>query len=120
MSSELDIEILSTRHVSNPEALEILKKYYEELFKREGSVSPIVSKTLEYLEKFSKIDAEKARELIKSLEEHGLKEETRVNIANICPDTVDELRSILMIESKEKTFDPEIIETILEVVKQFC
>ncbi len=120
MSTELDIEVISQRHVSNPEARVIVERYYKDIEEKEGTISHLVAKTLEYLEKFSKITMEDAEKLYRELEEYGLKEETRINIINICPETSDELRTILVIEGKEKAYDPEVLEKILETINKYC
>jgi DNA-directed RNA polymerase subunit F len=118
LAEELDVKILEEEKLSNPEAYELLKKTVDKILEKEASVPPFLSKTLEYLKKFSKIDAETARALKKRLEEYSLKEETIVMIVNICPQTLDELRPLLELE--EKFVETETAKKILEEVRKYC
>ncbi|MET1159376.1 MAG: DNA-directed RNA polymerase subunit F [Thermoprotei archaeon] len=118
MAIEVEINILEEKHLSNPEALELLKKVAEKIREKEGTIPPLLAKTLEYLQKTSKISPEKARELREKLEEKGLKQESIVMIVNICPNTLGELRTLLELE--EKSFGEEELKEILETVKNYC
>ncbi len=118
MAEELDVEIVEEKMVSNAEAYKLLKKVVDKIMEREGSVPILLSKTLEYLSKFSKIDPDSAQGLRKILEKYGLKQETIIMIMNICPKTIDELRTLLDFE--EKVMETETIEEIIESIKPYC
>ncbi len=118
MAEELDVEILEEKYLSNPEAYELLKKIIDKIMEKEASVPRLLSKTLEYLKKFSKMDPESAKALRKTLKKYGFKEETIVMIINICPTTVDELRPLLELE--EKIIETETAEEIVETLRKYC
>ncbi|MHA1722723.1 MAG: RNA polymerase Rpb4 family protein [Candidatus Baldrarchaeia archaeon] len=74
--------------------------------------------TLDYASKFSKLSVEEARRLVNELiSEFGLKMETAVQITNILPDTVHELRVLLTTESK--TFTSDELKRMMEVIKKY-
>jgi len=118
LSEEPDFEILETRLLSNPEAYGLLKKAVDKILEKEPSVIHLVQKTLDYLKKFSKMDPESATAVRGLLEKYGLKEETIVMIINICPKTVDELRSLLELE--ERFIETETAEEIVGTLKNYC
>ncbi len=76
MAEELDLEIVEERYLTNAEAYEMLKKAIDRIMKKEGSIPHFLSKTLEYLKKFSKVEPESAKALRQVLEKYGLREET--------------------------------------------
>ncbi|MEM4816150.1 MAG: DNA-directed RNA polymerase subunit F, partial [Desulfurococcaceae archaeon] len=114
----IDIEIIEEEYLSNPEAYELLKKVVDKIIEKEGVVSPLLSKTMRYLSKFSKLESETARALKSKLEKYGLKKETITMIINICPKTIEELHSILEIE--KKIYEKEVLDEIIEEVKASC
>ncbi|MCD6195763.1 MAG: DNA-directed RNA polymerase subunit F [Thermoprotei archaeon] len=118
MAEELDIEILEEKHLSNPEAYKLLKKAVDQIREKEGSISILLSKTLHYLSEFSKMDPESAEALRKVLEKYDLKEETIIMIINICPTTLDELRTLFELE--EKIIETDTANEILETLKSYC
>jgi DNA-directed RNA polymerase subunit F len=118
MSVSSKIKAVKVRLLSNPEALEYIEKYVEEL-KSETSTSPTLAlRVLEYLHKFSKVPVEKAGELRRKLEELGLKEESIIMIMNICPSSIDELIAILQVE--ERAFEEGFLENIIKTIKEYC
>ena len=118
MAQELEVEILNEEHLSNPEALKILKKIVGIIEEKEGSVSPLLVKTLQYLSISSKMEPEVAAALKKKLRNFGLKEETIIMLINICPQTIDETR--ILLELEEKVFETDEVQEILETVKPYC
>jgi DNA-directed RNA polymerase subunit F len=118
LAEELDVEILEEKLLSNPEAYKLLKKVVEKIQEKEGSVPILLSKTLHYLSEFSKMPPESAEALRKVLKKFDLKDETIVMIINICPETIDELRTLFELE--EKVIDTETAEQILETIKPYC
>ncbi len=118
MAQELEVEVLNEEHLSNPEALKILKKIVGIIEEKEGSVSPLLVKTLRYLSISSKMEPDVAIALKKKLRNYGLKDETIVMLINICPQTIDETR--ILLELEDKVFETDEIEEILETVKPYC
>lgn len=119
MLEEVDAEIVEEEHLSNPEAYELLKKVVDRIVEREGTVSQLLSKTLKYLSKFSKMSPETARALKKKLERYGLKTETIVVLINVCPGSIGELRELLDPEERGK-FEGEVLEEVLEALRDGC
>jgi DNA-directed RNA polymerase subunit F len=75
--------------VSLPEVKELLEK-------RSQPASPVAQRILAYVSAFSKLDAESARKLKQELmERFGLEEVEAVQVVNICPRTVEEVRTVL-------------------------
>ncbi|WFO75900.1 DNA-directed RNA polymerase subunit F [Desulfurococcaceae archaeon MEX13E-LK6-19] len=118
MSSELDIEVIEEKHVSNPVAKKLLEKIIKRIEEKEGTIPLLLHKTMEYLRQYSKMDADKAEALERELSAFELKPETIVMFVNICPETLDEARTLLVLE--ERTIDTEELNKILEVVKKYC
>ncbi len=118
MAEEVEVEILKEEHVSNVEAYKILKKVIQQIEEHEGSVPPLLVKTLTYLSKSSKLTPEEAISLKNVLLKYGLKQETAIMIVNICPETLDELR--ILFELEEKFIDTETANEILKIVQSYC
>lgn len=75
--------------ISLPEVKEILEG-------RAQQASPVAQRILSYVAAFSKLDAESARKLKEELmERFGLEEIEAVQVVNICPRTVEEVRTVL-------------------------
>ncbi len=118
MAQELEVEVLNEEHLSNPEALKILKKIVGIIEEKEGSVSPLLVKTLRYLSISSKMEPDVAIALKKKLRNYGLKDETIIMLINICPQTIDETR--ILLELEDKVFETDEVQEILETVKPYC
>ena len=75
--------------VSLPEVKELLES-------RPQSSSPVAQRILSYVSTFSKLDADSARRLKEELmERFGLEEVEAVQVVNVCPRTVEEVRTVL-------------------------
>ncbi len=118
MAQELEVEVLNEEHLSNPEALKILKKIVGIIEEKEGSASPLLVKTLRYLSISSKMEPDVAIALKKKLRNYGLKDETIIMLINICPQTIDETR--ILLELEDKVFETDEVQEILETVKPYC
>ncbi len=118
MSTELDVEVLEEEHVSSPVAKDLLERFVKKLEATSGTTTMLIHRTIEYLSKFSKLDVSGAKALDRELQAFNLKPETRVMIVNICPSTLDELRTLLVLE--ERTIDTEEAEKILDIVYKYC
>jgi DNA-directed RNA polymerase subunit F len=92
-----------------PEANQILQKIDVE------KADQIQKRTLDYTTKFSKSDSDKAKKLKKELEtEAGLSEEEAVELVNISPKSVEELRTFT--SGWRKLLSTETLEKILKIL----
>jgi DNA-directed RNA polymerase subunit F len=92
-----------------PEANQILQKIDVE------KADQIQKRTLDYTTKFSKSDAERAKKLRKELEtEADLSEEEAVELVNISPKSVEELRTFT--SGWRKLLSTETLEKILKIL----
>ena len=92
-----------------PEANQILQKIDVE------KADQIQKRTLDYTTKFSKSEADAAKKLLKQLEtEAGLSEEEAVELVNISPKSVEELRTFT--SGWRKLLSTETLEKILKIL----
>jgi DNA-directed RNA polymerase subunit F len=104
-------ELIDTLCKEVAEALKLLEKRLSE----NGNIKDGQKRMAEYLRKISKIDAEKAEELIDTLcKEVNLTRTIAVQIVNLMPTHIEELRSIL---PSDKYFSREELEKILKILK---
>lgn len=97
------------RLLSIPEANQILGKIDLE------KADQIQKRTLDYTTKFSKTEADSAKKLRKQLEEvAGLSEEEAVELVNISPKSVEELRTFT--SGWRKLLSTETLEKILKIL----
>ncbi|MDG6916966.1 MAG: RNA polymerase Rpb4 [Nitrososphaerota archaeon] len=97
------------RLLSIPEANQILAKIDME------KADQIQKRTLDYTAKFSKTEADSAKKLRKQLEdEAGLSEEEAVELVNIAPKSVEELRTFT--SGWRKLLSTETLEKILKIL----
>lgn len=107
--------IESSKSITWAEAKDLLDKRI-----KEGFTTPHHDMVYRYLEKFSLLSAEDSRKLVEELVSSvGIDEEVAVVIANICPMSTGEVRSILEMR-KEAVYKEEIVSGILETVKKYC
>jgi DNA-directed RNA polymerase subunit F len=109
------------RTVSIPEVKEIMeyvKEKMEEIDTEEG-ISHFQEITFSYVNKFSKIDAKKAKKIKDFLiKKYDIEELYAINIINIFPKSVPELRSILEKSFTGKTLTDEQLEVIIEEIEE--
>ena len=92
-----------------PEANQVLQKINVE------KADQIQKRTLDYTSKFSKVTPEVAKKLKKELmDEAGLTEEEAVELINISPKTVEELRTFT--SGWRKLLPTETLEKILKIL----
>ena len=92
-----------------PEANQILQKIDVE------KADQIQKRTLDYTTKFSKAQSDAAKKLRKQLEEDaGLSEEEAVELVNIMPKSVEELRTFT--SGWRKLLSTETLEKILKIL----
>jgi DNA-directed RNA polymerase subunit F len=84
----------------------------------EGELTPEQKLALEHVQRFARIDAKKARKLVKELMELGyVSEVNAVKIADVMPTHADDVRLIF---SKERaSVEKKDIEKILSIVNKY-
>jgi DNA-directed RNA polymerase subunit F len=93
-----------------PEANQILSKIDME------KADQIQKRTLDYTTKFAKVQADSAKKVRKELEtECGLSEEEAVELINIMPKSVEELRTFT--SGWRKLLSTETLEKILKILR---
>lgn len=103
------MRILKKKAITIAEVNELLKQIAPE------QLNPIQKRVLDYTSKFSKLPGERAKELIIKLKsEVGLAEEEAVEIVNILPETLDELRGI--VSGWKKLLSTEALQRILAII----
>ena len=109
------------RAVSIPEVKEIMdyvKEQMEEIDTEEG-MSHFQEITYNYVNRFAKTDFKKAKKITSFLQKkYDIEEIYTINIVNIFPKTVPELRIILEKSFTGKTFNDEQLEVILEEIEE--
>jgi DNA-directed RNA polymerase subunit F len=104
MSEKADKKLLTI-----PEANQILQKIDVE------KADQIQKRTLDYTTKFSKAQPESAKKLRRDLEtECGLSEEEAVELVNVMPKSVEELRTFT--SGWRKLLSTETLEKILKIL----
>ena len=97
-------------------ALPQVKKLLESV--GEENIDQFQRRTLDYLSKFSKVDADAAEELVgKLVAEFGLEENEAVQIVNCMPKSVDELRVFLA--GGRKIIEASKLEAIVALLDDY-
>ncbi|HDD70153.1 MAG TPA: RNA polymerase Rpb4 [Candidatus Bathyarchaeota archaeon] len=92
-----------------------VKKLLESL--GEENLDQFQRRTLDYVSKFSKVDAETAEKLIgKLVEEFGLEEEEAIQIVNCMPQSIEELRVFLA--GGRKIIETSKLEAIVKLLNE--
>ena len=100
---------LSEKKLALPEVKKLLEAIGEE------NLDQFQRRTLDYVNKFSKVDAETAEKLLgKLVKEFGLEEAEAVQVVNCMPETVDELRVFLA--SGRKIIETSKLEAIVALL----
>lgn len=98
------------RVLSIPEANQILQKINVE------KADQIQKRTLDYTTKFAKVTQEEVKKMRKQLEsDAGLTTEEAVEVVNIMPKTIEELRTFT--SGWRKLLPTETLEKILKILK---
>ena len=106
-------EVKRRQAVSIPEVKEILEKEDPE------SMDQIQRWTHDYVSKFTKIDAKTAKKMKEELvKECDITEEEAVEIVNILPTTLAELRSFTF--GWKKLILAESLEKMLKIIKEYA
>ncbi len=107
---------MSKREVSeNRLSLPQVKKLLEDIGGE--NLDQFQRRTLDYVSKFSKVEPEKAEELLQTLvKEYELDEAEAVQIINCMPETVDELRVFLA--GGRKIIETQKLNQIVELLNE--
>lgn len=111
-------EVIEFQYITISEAREIMEKIVEER-KNISDLTFETRRAMKHLRLFSKLPADKARELVEELEKlpQVKRREIAVKLADIMPRIRDEVR---IIYAKERmTLTPEQIDEILEVLNKY-
>jgi DNA-directed RNA polymerase subunit F len=105
----MDDRELSEKRLALPQVKKVLEAIGEE------NLDQFQRRTLDYVNKFSKLDAKVAEKLLEKLmKEFGLEEAEAVQVVNCMPETVDELRVFLA--SGRKIIETAKLEAIITVL----
>jgi len=100
---------LSEKRLALPQVKKVLEAIGEE------NLDQFQRRTLDYVNKFSKVDVKVAEELLEKLmKEFGLEEAEAVQVVNCMPETVDELRVFLA--SGRKIIETTKLEAIITLL----
>ena len=112
---------IDEKPVSIPEVkemMEYVKEQMEEIDSEEG-MSHFQEITYNYVNKFAKIDVTKAKKIKKFLmDKYDFEEIYTINIINIFPKSVPELRVILEKSFTGKTLNNEQLEVIIQELEE--
>jgi len=79
------------------------------------TVDQIQRRTIDYVSKFAKMDAKKAKEIVKKLvDECELSEEEAIELVNVLPSSIEEIRTFTM--GWKKLLPTEKLEKILSIL----
>ncbi len=97
------------RVISTPEALEILEKR-----KKDGDLGYEQQVSYDHIKKFSKLDSSKAQKLCKQIEELGVSEKSSIQIVDVLPMNLLQLKQVLANEKNAP--DQEVVDKILKLI----
>ncbi|MEM2341767.1 MAG: RNA polymerase Rpb4 family protein [Candidatus Bathyarchaeia archaeon] len=105
-------KILKVQPITIPEAKMILESLGEE------SLDQLQRRALDYATKMSYLDHESARKLLEELKAEGtLSEEEAVQIVNVMPKSVEELR--IFLSGGRKIIETSKLEKILSILDKY-
>jgi len=85
----------------------------------EAELDQFQRRTLDYTEKFAKLSASKARELVdKLVADFGLEEERAVQVANCMPSSIEELR-VFFAGGKRRLVTTQQLSDLLALLDQY-
>jgi DNA-directed RNA polymerase subunit F len=104
------MSIIEKKEITIAEARDLLEEYIEEL-------DPLQRRVFDYTTKFSHIESDKARDLVKELVENSdMESGIAVQIVNSMPDTIPEVRTFL---GRQRIISEERMNTILNLIKKY-
>jgi len=101
---------------SKPVSIPFAKKYLSGLKLKEETATYEQMQAIEYVKKFSKVDAKKAEKLVKTLlsEVPQLDEETAIKIVDIMPSKPDTVRAICAMN--KRPIDDSDLQKIVDLI----
>lgn len=108
------MELIDEKPVMLSEVKDKLIKLHK---KQSGTLGYEQQKTMDYVDKFAKLEVKKQKELVKKLEEIGLSLEAAIKISDLLPTKADELTAIL---AEFGGFDEDKKKDILKTVKEYA
>jgi DNA-directed RNA polymerase subunit F len=108
---EMPRKILKVRPITIPEVRSILETLGEE------NLDQFQRRSLDYAAKMSYLDTESAKKLFEELVAEGVLEEEAVQIVNIMPKTIEELR--VFFASGRRIIDTSVLEKILSILDKY-
>jgi DNA-directed RNA polymerase subunit F len=102
---------VSENRLTLPQVKKVLESIGEE------NLDQFQRRTLDYVNKFSKADPEKAEELLQTLtKEYEIDEAEAIQIINAMPETVDELR--IFLAGGRKIIETQKLHSIVELLNE--
>jgi DNA-directed RNA polymerase subunit F len=107
------MKVLKLKEIPLPKVRDLL-----ELRQKRSPLEPYQMAALSHASKFSKIPSEKAEKLVEDLvDKFKISKATAVQMVNILPASIEELRTLLLREGK--VFLTEDLEKILELARSY-
>jgi len=110
----LSYEVVSYAEIPIP----IVKRLLEEEIRRREKVSNLLQSVYEHVKKLSYCSEGAAERLMEELTSMGFKRITAAMIINIRPRVLDELRTLLVFESRVP--DEDVLNRVLELLDEYC
>jgi DNA-directed RNA polymerase subunit F len=102
---------ISESRLTLPQVKKVLESVGEE------NLDQLQRRTLDYVNKFAKVDPEKAEELLQTLvKEYEIDEAEAIQIINCLPETVDELR--IFLAGGRKIIETSKLKSIVELLNE--
>ena len=102
---------ISESRLTLPQVKKVLESVGEE------NLDQLQRRTLDYVNKFAKMDPEKAEELLQKLvKEYEINETEAIQIINCVPETVDELR--IFLAGGRKIIETSKLRSIVELLNE--
>ena len=102
---------ISESRLTLPQVKKVLESVGEE------NLDQLQRRTLDYVNKFAKVDPEKAEELLQTLiKEYEIDEVEAIQIINCLPETVDELR--IFLAGGRKIIETSKLKAIVELLSE--
>ncbi len=106
-------KIINIEDITIAEALELLEEKVQSVEHDE-----FLNQVLDYLRRFCKVKPEEAKRLVDELvKTYGIARITAIQIVNIMPKSVEELKTILGIERRE--FKDAELQEMIELINKF-
>jgi len=107
------MKVLKLEEIPLPKVRDFL-----ELRQKRGPLESYQTAALSHASKFSKIPSERAEKLVEALiDKFKISKATAVQIANVLPTSIEELRTLLVREGK--VFLTEDLEKVLELIRTY-